>query len=151
MTADTLPPPKDGISPELARLATAAGEQRQARLIGPDGGVTDLPAEVYEALRDVVRAMSDGHAVTIAVSDSLLTTQQAADLLGVSRPTVVKLIDTGQLPSSRPGRHRRLRLQDVLAYRDRRRENRVRGLSEMVRISDDMGLYDDESEMPIRR
>ena len=59
--------------------------------------------------------------MTVAPEATLLTTQQAADLLGVSRPTVVRLIDAGSLPSERHGNRRRIRLGDLLSYREQRR------------------------------
>ncbi|MGB4917897.1 MAG: excisionase family DNA-binding protein, partial [Propionicimonas sp.] len=73
-------------------------------------------------LMQVVEAMAAGKAVTVTPQEPQLTTQQAADLLGVSRPTVVRLIESGELRADRNGSRRRLLLSEVLAYRDRRRQ-----------------------------
>jgi excisionase family DNA binding protein len=81
----------------------------------------EVPAQVHRALLQVVAALQAGRAVTVAPQSLSLTTQQAADLLNVSRPTVVKLIDAGQLPGERTGHRRRVLLRDVLDYRERRR------------------------------
>src|SRR5437763_439933 len=90
-------------------------------LVGPDGDV-EIPAEVYRILRQVVEAMNQGLAVTVVPQSQSLTTQQAADLLGISRPTLIRLLDSGKILFDRVGTHRRLRLRDVLDYREKRRE-----------------------------
>ncbi|GHH46236.1 helix-turn-helix domain-containing protein [Streptomyces candidus] len=113
-----------------------------AVLRGPDGTAHTLPVEVYEILLAAVRALSEGKAVTVAPVNTTLTTQEAADLLGVSRPTFVKILDEGKLPFSRPGRHRRVLLSDVLAYRDLRRSERRSGLDRLVELTEESGLYD---------
>lgn len=70
-----------------------------------------------------------------------LTTQETADLLGVSRSTVVKLLEAGEIPFEQPGGHRQVRLADVLAYRDRASVERRAALDRMVEIADEVGLY----------
>lgn len=93
-------------------------------LVGP--GVDDpveLPEEVYRVLRHVVDAMQNGLSVTISPTSQTLTTQQAADLLGISRPTLIKALDEEKLPYTRPGTHRRLALTDVLDFREQRRHD----------------------------
>ncbi|MEV6275885.1 excisionase family DNA-binding protein [Nocardia sp. NPDC051832] len=115
------------------------------------GEVVTLPAEVFEGLRLVALALSEGKAVTVAPLHTTLTTQEAAELLGMSRPTLVKLLDAGEIPFTRPGRHRRVRLADVLAFREYRRAERAAGLSELTRISEDLGLYDDPPSELLRR
>jgi excisionase family DNA binding protein len=83
----------------------------RAHRYGPDN--IELPDERYEVLKDVVAALSQGLAITVAPQHTVLTTGQAADLLGVSRPTLVRLFE-GEIPFDKPGRHRRIRLGDLL-------------------------------------
>jgi len=89
----------------------------------------ELPSTVHRALRKVVAALYAGKAVTISPQTMKLTTQEAADLLGVSRPTVVRLITDGELPAERIGNRHRLLLDDVLAYRDQRRKRQYEALA----------------------
>jgi len=91
-----------------------------ARLVGPDGVAVALPHEVHDVLVEVVRAMQHRQAITVAPVSTRLTTNQASELLGVSRPTFVKPLDNREIPFERTSRHRRVRLDDVLAYRQRR-------------------------------
>lgn len=72
----------------------------------------------------------------------MLTTQEAADYLGISRPTLVRILDRGDLPMQRPGRHRYVRLSDLLDYRERTRRERRDALDEMVAVSEKAGMYD---------
>lgn len=89
---------------------------------GVDDDPVELPEEVYDVLLHVVDAMRRGLSVTVSPTSQVLTTQQAADLLGISRPTLIKALDEGQLPYTRSGTHRRIALTDVLEYSKRRRE-----------------------------
>lgn len=87
------------------------------------GDQVELPEEVYLVLRQAVEAMQRGLSVTISPQSRRLTTQQAGDLLNVSRPTVIKFLDEGKLPFERVGTHRKILLADLLTFReDRRRE-----------------------------
>ena len=94
-----------------------------------------LPPELASVLRDAASAMIKGQAVTVTAMDQVMTTQEAADFLGVSRPSVVRLIDEGQIPSTRPGHHRRVLLADLMAYQDRTRRERARVVDDMTRES----------------
>jgi excisionase family DNA binding protein len=87
-----------------------------------EGDQVEVPEALHMVLLQVVEALKAGHAVTVAPQSSKLTTQQAADLLGVSRPTVVRLIDHGELPAERIGSRRKVLLRDLLDYRERRRQ-----------------------------
>ncbi|MGB2920939.1 MAG: helix-turn-helix domain-containing protein [Mycobacterium sp.] len=89
----------------------------------------ELPRSVHQALTKVVAALHAGKAVTIAPQTMKLTTQQAADLLGVSRPTVIRLITDGTLAAERIGNRHRLLLDDVLAYREQRRNRQYEALA----------------------
>ncbi|MBC7559054.1 MAG: helix-turn-helix domain-containing protein, partial [Dermatophilaceae bacterium] len=101
----------------LDAVGVALQEQAPATLTVGDSSVP-LPPELRSVLADVVRAMRRGQAVTFAPMSQQLTTQQAADLIGVSRPTLIKLLESGRIPYETPGRHRRLRLSDVLAFQE---------------------------------
>lgn len=101
------------------------------------GDQVQLPHEIYEILVKAVEAMRKGMAVTITPSSMTLTTQQAADLLGVTRPTLVKLLDEGKIPFEKPGTHRRVKLEDVVDYKEKRKAEQYEALSAL-------GIVDDE-------
>ncbi|MFD7843456.1 helix-turn-helix domain-containing protein [Nocardia sp. NPDC059764] len=119
----------------------AVGQRRQVRyaLVGAsESERIQLPPEVHEALVQVVAAMQAGKAVTIAPRSMTLTSQQAADLLGVSRPTVIKLIERRELPAERVGSRHRLRLHDVLDYQQARKLRQYAAIEETsVDINDE--------------
>ena len=117
-------------------------------LVGPDGQTVGLPQEVYAVLIKVVDAMSHGRAITVAPVDQMLTTQEAANHLGISRPTLVKLLETGRIPFERPtaGRHRRVRLEDLVEYQKTSAQERSDTLDEMTREAVEAGMYEDTTE-----
>lgn len=123
-------------------LLVALQAPSRPALVAADGTRIELPEELYEVLKDVVGALSQGLAITVAPQHTVLTTTQAADLLGISRPTLVRLLEADAIPFDKPGRHRRIRLPDVLAYQERARRGRASGLDEMVRESENAGIYD---------
>jgi excisionase family DNA binding protein len=111
-------------------------------LLGPDGEQVPLPAEVYRVLRQVVEVIGQGKATLVAPQGLLLTTQEAADFLGVSRPTLVKLLEDGAIPFEKPNRHRRVRLQDLIDFQQRRRAERRVALNQLTEEADELGLYE---------
>ena len=137
----TVLPPAESLDALVAMLSRP-GAEPTTTLSGPNGEHLVLPSEVFEVLRGVVEAMASGQAVTIAPVHQRLTTQEAADLLGVSRPTLVKLLETDEIPFEQPGRHRRVRLADVLAYRARASGERRAALDRMVQIADEADMYE---------
>lgn len=100
-----------------------------------------MPDEVFEVLRVAVEALSTGKAVSIIPTDLQLTTQQAAEHLGISRPTLVKLLDEGRIPFTRPGRHRRILLKDLQSYDDAMRSERREALRALSREALADGSY----------
>lgn len=72
-------------------------------------------------------------------------------MLGISRPTLVRLLEQGEIPFDKPGRHRKVRLADLLAYQDRTRRARLAGLDEMVRHSEEAGVYEIDDSATVER
>lgn len=140
----TTPTPRDA---ELAR------DSRQAlsRFLEGDrassvririAGDTDvvLPAPALRLLDQILGEMAKGNAVTLVPHHAELTTQQAADVLNVSRPHLVKLLEEGAIPHHKVGTHRRVRLEDVLAYKHAIDAKRLETLRELAELSQELGL-----------
>jgi len=100
----------------------------------------DLPPAVARLLIDVLEEMGAGNAVTLVPIEAEITTQQAADLLNVSRPYLVGMIEKGILPARMVGNQRRLPLKDVLAYKTENRAKRLEALQEIAAIDQELGL-----------
>jgi excisionase family DNA binding protein len=95
-------------------------------------------------LGQVAEAMQQGLAVTVAPQARELSTQQAADLLGISRPTLVRLLEEGEIPFTKARRHRRVLLADVLEFQKRQRHRADQALSDIVADAQAFGEYDDD-------
>jgi excisionase family DNA binding protein len=121
--------------------ATTLPEQGP-RLVDADGVAVEVPDELFEALRTIVHHLKAGHGVSVVALQTELTTVEAADLLNVSRPHLIKQLEAGAIPYRMVGSHRRLRLVDVLAYRDRQDTQARAALDELTRQAKDLGLYD---------
>lgn len=126
----------------LARREAGDGEPApRYLLVGPNmHEQIELPEEVYRVVVQVVEAMQQGLAVTVSPRSQTLTSQQAADLIGVSRPTLIKLLDDGAIEYKRVSSHRRLKLRDVLDYIEQRRAAQyaaLTALSEAIDEDDD--------------
>lgn len=127
---------------ELARLLAADVPGAGLTLVSPGGQEVPLPASAVRALRRVVEELARGRSVSVVEMPGELTTQQAAELLRVSRPFLVEqLLEKGEIPYVMVGTHRRIALEDVLAYQQRRKAERKRHLKRLVELSEEYGLY----------
>jgi excisionase family DNA binding protein len=127
-----------------ARVALVADDDARTEVV--------VPGEVFRLVIDMLEHLSRGDAVTVAPVHAELTTQQAADLLNVSRPHLVKLLERGDIPFRRVGNRRKVRLLDVTAYRRQDDERRHAALDELTREAEEMGLYDESGPFePLRR
>lgn len=132
--------PEEGDALEALRrqIDDILREHRAARLVGPDGATMEIPASAFHALKLIVQGMARGQTMTLVPHGKELTTQEAADLLHVSRPHLVKLLDEGVIDHYKVGSHRRARIEDILAYREARAGLRREKLDELTRLSEEL-------------
>lgn len=107
----------------------------KAALVDPQGNARPVPDEIFRILDQVTSALAAGEGITIVPQGATMTTQQAADFLGISRPTLVRLLEAGDITYDKPGRHRRVRLEDLVAYQVNFRAERRAALRELQRAS----------------
>jgi excisionase family DNA binding protein len=124
-------------------LAREQERHQNPALVGSDGERIPLPESLARLLRQAVATLIADQPVTIMAVNQELTTQQAADLLNVSRPYLIKLLDAGAIPFGRVGTHRRVRFGDLLGYRRRRDAERRQSLVRLTRLSREFGLDDE--------
>lgn len=115
-----------------------------AKLTTPNGEGIELPDSLYTVLRQAVHVLAQDGAIVVAPVHKQLTTNEAADLLGISRPYLVQLLERGDIPFTLVGTHRRIRLHDLMDYKQRRDAQRHAALDRLAQMSDEMGLYDRE-------
>jgi excisionase family DNA binding protein len=125
------------------KLAAHLKKKGELRLELKTGSSTEelvLPPSALRLLVRVLTEMGEGNAVTLTPLKAELTTQQAADLLNVSRPHLVKLLDEGTLPGRKVGSHRRVLLEDLLGYKRDIEAKRHAALDELAELSQDLKL-----------
>jgi excisionase family DNA binding protein len=126
----------------LQRLHAALQAAQPPTLLGPDGQTIPIPQTIIELMRLSVDHLMQGDYVQLKSVAGMLTIQQAAEILNVSRQFMKRLLDQGQLPVITSGTRRHLRLADVLHYKEQRDIKERQGLAELARLSQEMGLYD---------
>ena len=132
----------DSERPVLSRIEGVLGNvNRVPKLMSPNGEEIELPKSLSQVLRQLVYYLARGRAVTIVPLNRELTTQEAADILNVSRPYLIKLLEQGEIPFARTGTHRRIRVDDLMEYKKRRDAERRRGMAELTQMSQELGLY----------
>lgn len=112
------------------------------RLTTPDGQTLDLPASIRKVLRQAVPLLAQGDAVTVASLHKEMTTQEAADFLNISRPSLIKVLEEGAIPYVKVGTHRRVRLDDLLSYEKLRHDEFNEFAAWMLAIAQEHNVYD---------
>lgn len=101
-----------------------------------------IPLSALKLLGDVLKAMGQGKPVSIVPTATEITTQKAAEMLGCSRPHVVKLLEEGKLAYTKVGKHRRIMLEDVLLYKKQMKESQKQHIIDLMHGDEETGLYD---------
>jgi excisionase family DNA binding protein len=107
---------------------------------GDEAETVSVPASALRSFLHILTEMSQGNAVTLIPTHSELTTQQAAELLNVSRPYVVKLLDEGRMPSRSVGKYRRVRFDDLMAYKQKDDQARAKVLDQLTAEAQELGM-----------
>lgn len=130
------------VSEASRQLSALLAKKRQTKKyrVHIDGADCVIPTAALRMLKDIMVQLSLGNGVTLIPVHAELTTQQSADLLNVSRPYVVKLIDDGQLPARLVGSHRRILFRDVMAFKRRQDKERLTALEAMAAEAQELGL-----------
>ena len=115
---------------------------QSASLVGPDGSTKVLPAALYDLLVTVVGLLENGSGVTVVPLGAELTTAETAELLNVSRPHVVKMLEAGEMAFHKVGTHRRVYLDDVLKFREERNTQFRDAMAKIHEVSEKLDLPD---------
>jgi excisionase family DNA binding protein len=134
----SIPETQEGQIRDLRRLIQKGG----AKLVGPDGRQIAIPEPVHDLLLMILENLQTGKAISIVPEHQQLTTQRAANILGVSRPFLVRLVENGDIPFHMVGSHRRIYLRDLLDYKRRRDAARHEAINNMARTEMEAGTYD---------
>ena len=128
---------------DLARFRASHGLRQACLSLELEGGQrasVPIPAAVLELLQGILVQMAQGNAVTLVPVHAELTTQQAADLLNVSRPFLIERLTQGEIPFRKVGTHRRIRLADLMAYKHAIDQQRAAALDELAAQAQELGL-----------
>ena len=124
-----------------ALAAVGPGSSTACAMVGPHGERLPIPSALLQIIERAAVVLARGDALTVVPIGQILTTQEAADILNVSRQYLVRLLDAGTIPCSRTGTHRRLRIEDVLSYKEQRDRERRAALDELTALSEEFGGY----------
>jgi excisionase family DNA binding protein len=134
----TLPAPQRLPAPNEQKAQEAGQALRQLKTTKD---INRLPPEVMSVLEQVLQALSQGYGIAIIPERAELTTVQAANILNVSRPYLIdNLLEKGKIPYYKVGSHRRIRMEDVVAYKKKRDEESEKLLDELVAEAQELGL-----------
>ena len=111
-------------------------------LSGPDREPLELPESLFRALKDAVHILLQGSSVVISPLHRRLSTTEAGDLLGVSRQYLTRLIERGDIPCDRVGRHRKVKLNDILLFKANRDKSRRDFMAGFTADAAADGFYD---------
>ena len=146
-TQNQLPSPEEAAlaklcSQELAAILETKADVQILSLQDQSGDThtVNMPVSALRMLMDVLTELGEGNTIKLVPIHAELTTQEAADLLNVSRPTLIKLLDDGEIPYHRSGNRRKVRFADLRNYQDALEQKRLQTLEELTALDQELGL-----------
>jgi len=130
-------------SQALARLLRTRRQKRVRLKVQPEGSPEEtitIPATALRLLLNILDEMANGNAVSLIPLHAELTTQQAAELLDVSRPHLIELLERGLIPHRKVGTHRRVRFEDLMSYKKTVDQARLKALEGLSALDQELGL-----------
>lgn len=127
--------------PLIQSSQSKKGKSQQIAIkIKDDQQEITIPTKAMDLLLVILQNMAEGNPVTILPSQAELTTQQAADLLNISRPYLIKLLESGGIPFKKTGSHRKILLSDILVYKNNLNKNRLKQLNFLAKQAQELNL-----------
>lgn len=127
---------------QLAAFLSTKLDTQRVELIGEDNqrATVELPTFALRLLSEILAELAQGNTVKVVPIHAELTTQEAADLLNVSRPYLIKLLDEEAIPYSRTGKHRRIRFSDLMDYKEKRERESLAAMEALAAQAQDLGM-----------
>ena len=126
------------LSNTLAQLNT---EKVDIEIEGSNDKIV-LPLNALKLLEEILKNMSQGKIISIVPVATEVTTQKAAEILGCSRPHLIKILEEGRIPYTKVGRHRRIMLEEVVSYKRKMKEEQKQHIIDIMNADKEDGLYD---------
>lgn len=101
-----------------------------------------VPLNALKFLGEILKAMSQGKPFSLVPVATEVTTQKAAEIIGCSRPHLVKLLEEGQIEYTKVGKHRRVKFEDVMKYKKRMKRTQKQNIIDIMKSDEELGLYD---------
>ncbi len=101
-----------------------------------------IPVSVLKLLVQILKEISQGNPVTVVPEATEITTQAASEVLGCSRPHVVRLLEEGKIPYTKVGKHRRIRYDDLMSFKKKMKVSQKKKLQDLMKLDEESGLYD---------
>lgn len=148
LSRDTKRPSKEEQKTAMESYSALAGALQELKSVSPEIEIEEteerikIPRSALQLLADILKEMGKGRIVSVVPIATEMTTQAAAELLGCSRPHLVKLLEAGDIPYTKVGKHRRVMFEDVVAYKEKAKAEQKALLIEMMQDDEESGLYD---------
>lgn len=126
----------------LASVLEQLNSKQPEIVIEETGEKIKIPLSALKLLGDILKAMGQGKLISLVPIATEVTTQAASEILGCSRPHLVKLLEDGKIAFTKVGKHRRIKLDDIMKYRKQMKEQQKQNIIDIMNLDEETGLYD---------